>query len=92
MPVGYGLATTPNAAASVGVASGAVVSSRTGRKAIIMANDHATQVIYLSLGGTAVVNQGVRIGPGQVLKLEDYYGAVNAIATGAATTLTYSEY
>lgn len=78
--------------ASIGAASAALVAANPSRSALVVSNDHATQVLYLALGTTAVANRGIRISPGTTFVLSDFRGAVNIIASGAATTATYVEY
>jgi hypothetical protein len=84
-------AKTSQGAVSVGTSSGVLVPANGDRVELTICNDHATQVVYLSLGGTAVANQGIRLGPGQFYTTNAYTGAVSAIATGAATGVTFAE-
>ncbi len=83
---------TSNSSATIGTSSGAVVPARSGRLGVYICNDHATQVAYLALGGTATANTGIRLGPGEKIRIDDYRGAINAIATGITTVLTIAEY
>lgn len=85
-------AKTPQAVVSVGAASVEVVPANRNRLEVTVCNDHATQVLYLSLGGTAVVGQGVRLNAaGGSYSTSAFTGAINAIATGAATPACFSE-
>jgi len=84
-------AATPTSAVSVSTASVALAATNPNRVALVVCNDHATNVLYLGLGATAVVNQGIRIGPGQGHVIDYFTGAVNVIATGAGTVATLSE-
>ena len=85
-------ATTTHGAVSVGAASTSVAVANPDRIALFLQNDHATQVVYLSLGGTAVANQGIRLNAaGGGVVISSYTGAVNAIATGAATGVLVAE-
>lgn len=85
-------ATTPHSSATVGATASTVVSANDNRVRLILGNDHATQVIYLSLGGTAEANKGIRLNAaGGQVNLEGYTGAVSAIATGAGTGLLITE-
>jgi hypothetical protein len=69
-----------------------VVAANKQRAEITLANDHATQVIYLSLGGTAALNTGIRLNPaGGSWSSTSYTGAISAIASGATTRLLRSE-
>jgi hypothetical protein len=94
MGVLRGVATQPGTAVSVGGAStqvsSGVKSSAGGR---YFANDHATQVVYLTLGpGPAVLNSGIRLNAaGGSIIIENYSGPVFAIATGAATPVLVAE-
>lgn len=78
--------------ATVGTVDSNVVTAKGARVEITLTNDHASNVIYLSLGGTAVVGQGIRLNAaGGSYTTSAYTGAVNAIATGAATPLLVTE-
>lgn len=78
-------------AVSVGTSSGVLVPANGDRVELTICNDHATQILYLSLGGTAVASQGIRLGPGQFYTTNAYTGAVSAIASGAATGACFAE-
>src|SRR4051812_32478031 len=84
---------TPATSASVGAASVQLAAANKSRVEITICNDHATQVVYLSLGSAAaVVNQGIRLNAaGGSYTTSAYLGAIQAIATGAATTVTITE-
>lgn len=86
--------TATNTKVSVGVASTAVLVANTTRKYAIFVNDSAN-VIYLSLSGTAVINEGIRLnasgGAFEVNSTNLYQGAISAIATGAGSNLTVCE-
>jgi hypothetical protein len=78
--------------ATVGAASGAVVAANPSRIEVTIVNDHATQIVYLSLGGTAVVGSGIRLNAaGGSYTTNAYTGAINGIATGASTNVCFSE-
>lgn len=65
------------------------------RKYAIFVND-SVNVIYITLGGEAVVNQGIRIngsgGSYEISALNLWLGRVNAIATGANSKLMVTEW
>jgi len=83
---------TPTGAATIGAASGQVVAANTNRIEVTICNDHATQVAYLALGATAVVNSGIRLNAaGGSYTTNAFTGQINAIATGAGTVLTFTE-
>jgi hypothetical protein len=85
-------ATNGSGAVSVDTASEEIVPANPDRVALILCNDHATQVIYLGLGTTAAVNQGIRLNAAGGSHRIDYFrGAVNGIATGAATVCCFVE-
>lgn len=85
-------AKNPSGSGSVGVASAQLVAANPDRVEITICNDHATNVVYLSLGGTAAVGSGIRINAaGGSYTTAAYTGAINAIASGATTTVTISE-
>lgn len=85
-------AKNPGSTVSVGVADGALVASNPARLELTICNDHATQIVYLSLGGTAVINSGIRLNAaGGSYTTNAYTGAVRAIASGATTGVTITE-
>lgn len=90
---GLGQAFNQGTAVSIGASNVAAVAANPNRSRIILQNDHATQVIYLSFGGTAVANVGLRLNAaGGSLTLDGYSGAISAIATGASTPLLVTEF
>jgi hypothetical protein len=91
-PAQNDVAHTPTGAATIGASSGAVVAANPGRVEVTICNDHATQVAYLALGATAVINSGIRLNAaGGSYTTNAFTGAINAIASGAGTVLTFSE-
>lgn len=85
-------ATTPASSATIGAASATVAAANSGRVEITICNDHATQIAYLALGPTAVANTGIRLNAaGGSYTTTSYTGIITAIATGAATVLTFTE-
>lgn len=85
-------AKTPTSSATIGGTSAAVVPANAQRVEVTICNDHATQIAYLALGATAVLNQGIRLAPaGGSYTTQAFTGAINAIATGATTVLTFAE-
>ncbi|MGH2964390.1 MAG: hypothetical protein ACRDMH_03280 [Solirubrobacterales bacterium] len=60
--------------------------------ALIVCNDHSSQTVYLALGATAIANKGLRLTPvGGSVVIDNFTGAVNAIATGASTGVSFTE-
>lgn len=87
---------TPSAptTGSVGVASASLVASNANRKGLIIQNLSAN-IIYLGLGATAVLNSGITLYPGGVYEMTEFdfaTSAVNAIATGASSTVSIQEF
>lgn len=93
MGVLRGTAQQPGTAVAVGGASTQVSSgAKSSAGTRYIGNDHATQVLYLTLGpGPAALNSGIRVGPGQTIIIESYTGPIFAIATGAATPCLVAE-
>lgn len=88
---------TPAAPATVavGVASGQVVAANANRKGLVISNGHATQVLSIAFGATAVLNSGIVIRPGVTWTMTpDTYttAVVNGIGSGAATTTGVQEF
>jgi hypothetical protein len=85
-------AKTTTGTVTIGGSSATVVAANPGRVEITIVNDHATQIAYLSLGGTAVVGSGIRLNAaGGSYTTNAYTGAINGIATGAGTVLTFTQ-
>lgn len=85
-------ASTPASAVSVGTSSATVVAANPNRVEVTICNDHATQILYLALGPTAVVNTGIRVNAaGGSYTTTSYAGIITAVASGAATTATFTE-
>ena len=89
--------TTPtHTAVSVGVATTVALASNTNRRYALFINNSNVE-IYLKLGVAAVLNQGIRLnrsgGSYEVSRLNGalYTGAVNAIASVAASILLVTE-
>lgn len=82
-------ASVPSASVTVGTSSVQIAAADPARLEIYVYNDNATNIVYLSLGGTAVVGQGPRINPGgDYFHNTTYTGAISAIATGSGTNVT----
>lgn len=79
---------------SVGAASAVIAAANISRTRLWITNTHATQTLSLSLGGTAVVGEGIHLlaAGGKVeIAGADWKGAVNGIGSGAATTVAVAE-
>jgi hypothetical protein len=82
---------------AIGAASTQVVAINLKRKILILCND-SDAPIYVALGETAIVNQGIvltsNILPDQRIILNgetNYTGVINAISTGAGKNLSIIE-
>lgn len=79
-----------SAAVSVSGSDIALVAANADRTAVTICNDHATQIVYLAFGTTAVINQGIRLNAaGGTITITWWTGAIRAIASGASTVVTY---
>jgi len=86
------IADEPGKAVSVGASTTEVAADNPDRAEITVQNDHATQIVYLALGAAAVANEGIRLNAaGGSWTSQAFTGAVNAIATGAATGVLVTE-
>lgn len=86
-------AKTPASTVTVGTSTTSLVAANPQRVEITICNDHATQVLYLSLGtAAAVASTGIRVnGAGGSYTTRAYTGAIQAIASGATTVVTITE-
>lgn len=81
-------------AATVGVASAAVLANTPTRKGLILTNTSAN-VISLAFGNTAVLNSGVTLAAGESFKMDAYsftVDSVAAIASVAGSNLAIQQY
>lgn len=83
--------TVSNTFATVGVASAIAVAANSNRITMTVVND-SVNTIYISKGATAVIGRGIRLNAsGGAVIIDDYAGAIHAIATGAGSNLTVCE-
>jgi len=81
-------------AASVGVSSAQAVASSATRKGLVLVNT-STARISLGFGATAVLDSGITLYPQGSFTMDEYgfdLGAVNAIASAAASNLAIQEF
>ncbi len=78
-----------NTKITVASASTSVVSSNTNRNRVILVND-SSEAIYLALGATAVMNEGIRLNAngGSLIETE-YTGVISAICSSGGKNLRY---
>lgn len=70
------------AAATVTNVSGQLLAANASRRLLVVQNNHATGIVYISLDGSAAtVAAGVRLGPGGFILLDEFTpsNAINAI-------------
>lgn len=71
--------------------SGIIKSATTNRISLTIVND-STREIYISLSGTAVLNEGIRLNrSGGSVTITDYAGAVSGITLAGTQNVTFSE-
>ena len=82
------------AATSVGVASAAALAANANRKGLILVNTSAA-TISLGVGVAAVLNSGITLKPNGSFNMDQFNlftGAINAIASAAASNLAIQEF
>ena len=67
------------------------VAENEERIEVFITNTHATQTLSLSLGGTAVAGSGIVLRSNESVVISSFTGAINAIGSGAATTVAIAE-
>ena len=88
---GGNITSATNTKANVTTASTLVLAANTDRIAAIIVND-SDEEIYLSLSGTAVMNEGIRLNPyGGTLNETEYTGIISAICETGTKNLTVCE-
>jgi hypothetical protein len=78
---------------SIGTSSTQVLAANSSRKLLILVND-SDEPIYVSLGATATLNNGIRLNAsGGALALDNpiFKGVVNAISANGSKTLVGAE-
>lgn len=96
VPVATPILYSPPTFATVGVASAVCLAANALRRFLYFRNTDATKTLSLSFNGAAVLLSGVTLGPGDSIAWnapgDDLdVGAVEAIASGAATNLAIQE-
>ena len=88
-------ASATNTKVSVGAATTVVLASNADRQYAAFVND-SDEVIYLSFGAAAVMNQGIRLnaagGSHEITVTNRFTGAVNGICTSGTKNLTIMYY
>ena len=82
-----------NFSVSIGTSSTQVLAANSNRKLLILVND-SDEPIYVSLGATATLNNGIRLNAsGGALALDNpiFKGVVNAISDNGSKTLVGAE-
>lgn len=92
-PVKTDTAATGTGAVSVTTSNTAIVAANRNRVEVQLQNDHATQAVYLSLGGTAVANTGFRLLPAaaNTFRTSAYTGAISGISVGGTSVVLVTE-
>ena len=97
VPISIGvvdLAPSAPTAASVGVASAQALAANASRKGLVMVNTSSARISF-GFGSAAVLDSGITLYPGGVFEMDAFMfdlGAVNAIASAAASNLAIQEY
>ena len=79
---------------SVGITSASAVASNSSRKGLILTN-LSTNNISFGIGVAAVLNNGITLVPNGVWEMDEFSlstAAINAIASGASSTLAVQEF
>lgn len=88
------LKTATNTNVSVLTSSTTILANRTSRSHAVIVND-GTNVVYLSLGATAVANKGIRLNPSggsyEINEQNLFIGEINGIAVGGTSNVTVLE-
>jgi len=86
--------TATTTAVTIGATTTAVLATKPERKSATLVND-SDEVIYLALGGTAVMNQGIRLnaagGSYEVNATNLYTGAISAICASGTKVLCVTQ-
>ena len=80
---------------SIGTSSELLLAANPDRQFLEITNTHATQVLSLGLGATAVALRGIVLLAGEAWRMPShsiYTGLINAIGSGAATICAIVEW
>lgn len=77
-------------AEAIGTTAAVIVDARTTRKSVVVANEHASNVLYVGGSGVSTAN-GLRVDPGESVDFNDFNGAVYGVASGADTDVRFLE-
>jgi len=80
--------------ATVGLASAQAVAANATRKGLVLVN-LSTSDISFGIGTAAILDRGITLKPNGVWEMDEYtftLGAINAIASGAGSTLGIQEF
>lgn len=71
--------------------SATAIASNAARLAFTISNRHGSEILWLSLGGTAAVESGIPVYPGETFYSETFTGDVNTAAAIVSLPYAYSE-
>lgn len=83
------------ATATAGVGSGNIVGANANRRGLVVSNTSANRIFLAFGANNATLNRGIYLGPGGVWVMDTYTfttQAVNAIASGAGSTVSIQEF
>lgn len=83
------------ATATAGVASGNIVAANSNRRGLVISNTSANRLFLAFGANNAVLNRGIYLSAGGVWVMDTYTfttQAVNAIASGAGSTVSIQEF
>lgn len=94
-PTGSALTPLAPATATAGLASGNILAANANRRGLVISNTSANRIFLAFGSNNAVLNKGIYLSPGGVWEMESSTfttQAVNAIASGAGSTVSIQEY
>jgi hypothetical protein len=77
--------TGANTAVSVGTSAVQLVDGTTGRRGVLVKNNHATQILYVGNDANVTTSNGFPIAAGGSQQFDNYTGTLYGIGSGAAT-------
>ena len=80
--------------ATVGLASSQVVAANVNRKGLALVNLSSSDISF-GIGTAAILNRGITLKPNGVWEMDEFtfnLSAINAIASGAGSTLSIQEF
>lgn len=76
--------------ATIGTTAATILASNTGRTAIVVQNNHASNDLYIGSDDSVATTTGLHLAAGESIRLH-HHGTIFGIASAASTDVRYFE-